>query len=33
VAWVQRSVLELGRSQQSPSNGYVIPTKGRSTDG
>ena len=33
VAWMQRSVLELGRSRQSPSNGYVIPTKGRSTDG
>jgi len=33
VAWMQRSVLELGRSPQSPSNGYVIPTNGRSTDG
>ena len=33
VAWAQRSELELGRSPQSPSNGYVIPTNGRNTDG
>jgi len=33
VAWIQRSVLELGRSRKLPRRGYVIPTNGRSTDG
>ena len=32
VAWIQRSVLELGRSQKFPPSGYVPPTNGRSTD-